>query len=689
MELYLRISYFSLATIVQSLTSRRLVTQVYSSIFFIFTLVFSLQAHSVESEAFGNSQNANTLNDDPVNIGFLQPQTELTESFLNQSQVVATEINHPELFKKQDIIVINSAYPLSSIQREWIIKAYHQEKILFFDQWISADMASVDNSVTAQLVGIGLTDTLILVRKSLEGVPEFKAISSANHSRERSNRQALVQSAWDALTEWLSDQQKTPNQRITPQNSSGNRQNYRPETTLPMEFRRISIPCTVGDDFQGNGFTHNATWKGEIEDACQGKASVALLYTLDFVRSVPFQGGGQLNADNSKYLRITYDPKSSGGAGWHLVDKPRHKHSWFQSWANRIDWFGPIAMQYGVEISSKDPNVRLFHNTPDNSPLQRDIREVSGLSVGVDGGGKVDFGEKGPNVGLDATASFSYNSSRWVSYKTHEYEIRNLSNRDTAKWVWDRNFNAHASNWRSHNVAPLWSTSWFFNENLFSPAAYANYKPGFSATFRVEGDYENLSTFNLTNSVNIVALSGRVQYSGVVSVYEPYAYMGTHYDFKKQFIINWDAPVFQPEINVSLEAFAYDSSKGLCISAPSQLNVESSNFSEVELKECLYTNEQLWGLDSMQRYRSRAQHHPCLTLTSEGKLKAQACTASASQKWRWQGDQLINETGRKIIINSQKVLSSAALDSNEYDRWRNYTRKVSPEKVINFSKANN
>lgn len=689
MELHLHVNQFSLATSNQSRNITPLLTHLHSLLIFTLTLIISWQACAVENATYDSALSTNAANALPVNIGFLQPRTELTESFLNPNQITATEITRPELLKQLDIIVVNSAYPLSTIQREWIIKAYHQEKILFFDQWMITDMATVDNSLTAQLVGIGLTDTLVLARKSLTGTPEFKAISSANQSRERLNRQVLVQSAWDALSEWLHDQKDASNRRITPQNSSNNPQNYRPETTLPMEFRRVSIPCTVGDDFQGNGFTHNASWKGEIQDACQGQASVALFYTLDFIRSVPFQGGGQLNADNSKYLRITYDPKSSGGAGWHLVDKPSHKHSWFQSWANRIDWFGPIAMQYGVEISSTDPQVRLFHNTPDNSPLQKDIRELSGLSVGVNGGGKVEFGEKGPSIGLDATASFSYNSSRWVSYKTHEYEIRNLSNRDTAKWVWDRNFHAHASQWRSHNVAPLWSTSWFFDETFFSPAAYANYKPGFSATFRVEGDYENSSTFNLINSINIVALSGRVQYSGLVSVYEPYAYMGTHYDFKKQLTINWDAPVFQPEINVSLEAFAYDSPNGLCISAPKQFSDESLNIGQVELKECLYTNEQLWGFDSMQRYRSRTHLHPCLALSSEGKLKTQACTASASQKWRWQENQLINETGKKIIIDQQKTLSSAPIGSHEYDRWQNYTRKISPEKVINFSDLNN
>jgi hemolysin len=608
-------------------------------------------------------------------IGILNTTAELSEQWIVNNALPAFYLQTPAQLEHTDIILINAAIAITEAEKRLAIQAYYQGKILMFDGLDTTDAKQMSGRI-ASIVGLGLTDPFVIARRDQNGTPSFKTLSTDSTLTRAEAINILTRSTNDAISPWIKPSAFGLLNIRAYDSDNHNSSAYRPESTVSLEFRRVGFPCRVGDDFQGNGFTNNADWEGVIEDACHGQASASIFYTLDFIRSVPFQGGGSHNTENAKYVRITLDPATSGGAGWHLVDKPTHKHSWFQSWSNRISWYGPIAMDYGVRVYSTDPRVRLFHNTPNNTGLEQDIREVSGISIGVDAGGKVDIGDKGPSIGADVKGSFSYTSSRWVSYKTHEYEIANLSSLDTAQWMWDRNFKERAKNWRTHSVAPIWSSSWFFDDNAFSPAAYANYKPGFSAIYKVEGDQNGYSDFYIDNRITIAALSGRVQYAGLASTYEPFAYSGSQYSFLKSFKVNWDAPVFQPEINVSLEAFALDSAKGLCISAPTTAGQNLS------ADDCLYTNNQLWGLDKEQRYHSRSDNDLCLTLSQNTFLSTQTCSASASQKWRWVDNQLVSELGPKLIITQDKQIAAAPIGSEHYDQWRSYVRHLNPDQVI-------
>ena len=128
---------------------------------------------------------------------------------------------------------------------------------------------------------------------------------------------------------------------------------WRPVTTIYMELRKDHIACLVGVAFEG-GF-----WRGALMDVCDNRASLSMIYAVDVLRSV-----ARGEVEDAKYVRITVSPSSAGGAGWHLIERPWHRHTWFESWTNRVTWFGPIADQYQVTLKGYDRTLELFNSIP-------------------------------------------------------------------------------------------------------------------------------------------------------------------------------------------------------------------------------------------------------------------------------------------------------------------------------------
>ncbi len=600
--------------------------------------------------------------------GILNAATPLSENIINSGTMPYLLVQSESDLIHIDTLIINLNQSLDASLANLARLAYLKGKIIVFDNSNAEDLDLSANTISS-IIGVGLVESVLIAKRDSQGSLELKAISTASEVNINDKNSLLSNESIKIISSWK-EKPSIKDHYIERNVSNSNNNSYKPQVSIPIEFRKLSFPCKVGYDYQGNGYTGNTDWNGTKEDACNGKASASFFYILDLIRSVEAtdQSG---SADNGKYLRITYDPSSSSGGGWHLTDKPRHEHTWFQSWANRITWFGPLAMNYGVEIRTNDSDVRLFNTIPNNTGLEQEIKEVSGITVGVDAGLKGEIGGEGPTAGGNVGVNFSYNSQRWVTYKTHEYEVKNLSNLNTARWLWDRDFTKNSAHWKTHDTCWLWCTDWFFKDSSFSSAAYANFKPGFSATYRVPADKMGSSKFAIKNSVNIVALGGRVQYDVVQQSYAPWSASGSTYSFIQGFIVNWDAPVFEPEINVSIEAYAKQSNAGLCLSVTEPI----INGSAVQVTDCNYDNNQLWGLDSDQRYKSRTGKNLCLQLEASGSLSARTCNSSAQQKWSWDNDRLTNVSGSELaLING--VLSTQSANEANYNKWKSYIRKI-------------
>lgn len=610
--------------------------------------------------------------------------------------------DHLATEKDMDFLIINAGHNFSDAELEDIQDIYLSGVPLLVDGSSHADKEN-QIKLTESITGMGLDDPVVFVRYR-NNSPEFRVVSMVSES---ATGPVVVDGAQDdtqsvqlpevtlesvppsgdeqfdlfskevnsLMGEWLvSDSAQTQfgsrgvrtkaKKRVRKAETPSGA--FKPEITIPLEVRAIGGKCMVGH-LQGWG------WKPDKEDACKGQMSVSLFYDIDLIRSVPFSGGGDNSADDAKYIRITLDPKTSGGAGWHLADRPYHKHSWFQSWTMRDTLFAPIAGWYETEIKSNSSDVRLFQHAPNNVPRQHEVRETTGFTVGVNAKVSGGISEEGPKLGGEVGGSFSYNSSRMVTYNVREYEVTNksraASDGDVAKWTWDRNYKAYHKDWANGPTDAVWGKQWLWKDHAFSPASYANYKPGMTATFRAEASKTGTTSLTLSNRVAAVGYGGKVIYAALYQTLSPGGNWGHVYNYNRNITVRWDAPVFDPEVPVSIEAYKYDSSSGTCLDV---VHGSSKAGMAVIPYACHYQKNQIWGLDSEQRYRSKVAPDRCLHVEEDKSLTVRSCTASARQKWRWEGDVLFNELGGRLaLVNGELKISD---DPGDYESWKNYIR---------------
>ncbi|WP_211829293.1 leukocidin family pore-forming toxin [Kistimonas asteriae] len=597
-----------------------------------------------------------------------------------QKKLINIESDPHKSILPQNIAYINAAASLTSHHQSHIQKTLASGGTVIIDSTENQNKA-IAKKISATLGGIGFDSPIIMIRKNSDGISEYKQLIPhfpEDHDADKTpshhlDHEMLSEETVSMLQDW---QKKSSKYRAKERDN-----HYRPEVSIPVELRYTNFPCMVGDTFHGNGTTGYWYWNDKMIDACNKNASVSLFYTVDLIRSVSSTAGG---ADDAKYVRITVDPSSNGGAGWHLTDQPDHKHTWFQSWTNRETWFGPVADSYYVTIQSHDPDVHLYNTIPSNHPKESQIMHTIGLQVGVSGGpsllnpalmaagaaGQNPLGFSGINMGL----SFTYTSERAISYNNHEYELINLSragNTDKAAWIWSREFDKYAQHWRTNRTCELWCQDWFYDDVAFSAASYSSFTPGFSATFQVPANKGDTSTLEFESAIKAVALGGRVQYAFLFQHYTPWGFKGTKYSFKQNIDINWGATFFNAEIPVSIEAYKESSEHGICLEV---IDSKTEAGSKVGVGDCHFNQNQIWGMDSEFRYKSFLAQDRCLTREGHETLTIRPCTHAANQKWEWENEHLINNLGGAMTIKEgNRVI--ACPHTQTPTEWRNFIRK--------------
>ncbi|WP_345198161.1 RICIN domain-containing protein [Kistimonas scapharcae] len=251
-----------------------------------------------------------------------------------------------------------------------------------------------------------------------------------------------------------------------------------------------------------------------------------------------------------------------------------------------------------------------------------------------------------------------YISERSVTYRNEEYDVINLSKstpKARAYWLWSRQFDQYSHLWRTHTAAPLWNNDWFFDDVHFSPAAYAHFIPGFSATFQTSADKNTPSTFTLTASVKPVALEGRIRYQFLFQNHDDWQQTGTTLHLRQKITINWGSTIFRPESYASLETDKAGAPSGLCLSA-----VDNQNHNEhmIGLTPCVLSQQQIWGMDNQQRYHSAAQPDHCLT-KDNNTLSLQPCSLNIHQKWFWSNQHIIHYSGEYLAISEDKIVTTS------------------------------
>ena len=588
----------------------------------------------------------------------------------------------------------------------------------------------------------------------------------------------------DRVCQYYSGQMKTFYTDIT------NQRPWRPETSIYYELRKNHMACLVGGGREG-GF-----WQGALIDACDNSASLSMVYAVDVLRSV-----ARGDAEDAKYVRITVSPSSAGGAGWHLIDRPWHQHTWFESWTNRVTWFGPVADQYQVTLKGHDTDLELFNSIPVNharyslvsgrsiirialpvrgagslfiplvaereegepladvdlnllrvepdvvsgesrnelpgsgsvaaeandesgrefqpavwtaeklhelfgseyKPDLSDISEVSdsdsasstdflqesdrtflrsayadclggkrcsGDSINVRGGdNKV---ARHLRTALQLMPDFSYTNERSVTYKNFEYEIVNISSyrpEAMAGWIWTRNFDRYGSHWRKQSKDVLYGNNWFFEDQAFSPAAYAHFSPGFSATFKVPASKRDYSVIDFVAGVRPVALAGHVTYGGFYQSFSKWSQEGQWVMVGHRITINWGAAAFGADVPVSIEAAGIASKRGLCLNVREGVVTEGG---EVNLYHCRGSGSQVWNVDDEDRYHAQLADNFCLTHDKDGSVSMRLCGQSSHQKWRWEGRRFISHKGFLAVKGKGQL--GVVRDVSEATDWYSFVR---------------
>ncbi len=587
-------------------------------------------------------------------------QSDILESISHKTAWPLSNLYDPNTLYSDDIVTyhLTSGYPTDE-DIQLIKTAYHQGNIILIDA-TSSNYANTRQEATKKLIGIGLADDIIILRKGINELPEIKTIEISDDATLTNTLNAMIA---EKVIEKISDWRNSRSSRVRRDTSHYSNSISRVIQTVPLHVEYIGFSCDVGN---GDSCSYN-------------QSNASMFYELDFIRSLPSVGSSSgvdpdenglshINgsSDDAKYFRITYNPQASGGSGWFIANKPSHKHTWFQSYANRKTWFGPFVDKYTVEIRSNGNASRLFNSIPGNKGKDQQIREVSGITIGVNA--KLGADKDGPKAGVGA--EYTYSSQKWVIYDNKEYEIANLSTYDSAKWEWDRKAwqnRLHLMDCSSNFcTAPIWSSGWVFQDKHFSSASHAGYKPGFSATFRVDGTQSGTEDFTILNEAKVAGLEGRVTYAMLWSSYTPEK---IHYDyipFRKTIRIDWDSPIFNLEPTFAIRS-KEQRFNDQCLTVPNQTlwGGERVNFSACDRTK----TTQSWIRDRNKRFK--VANKPELCLAGFQNLSLVKCSNEGYQKWDFNNDQLVTHSNRTMIIFGNQPAAWGAVSTavNEGGRW--------------------
>ena len=246
-----------------------------------------------------------------------------------------------------------------------------------------------------------------------------------------------------------------------------------------------------------------------------------------------------------------------------------------------------------------------------------------------------------------------------------------------AGWIWTRNFDRFSASWRKQSRDVLYGNNWFFDDVAFSPAAYAHFSPGFSATFKVPASKRDYSVIDFVAGVRPVALAGHVTYGGFYQLFASWSQEGEWVIAGQRITINWGSAAFSSDVPVSIEASGVESVQGLCVNVRESIVKEGG---EVNVYRCRGAQSQVWKQDGEQRFRSQLADDFCLTHEQEGSLTIRHCGQQNCQKWRWEGRRLVSHEGF-LAVNDKGQLSLVR-DVSRATEWFRFVRQPPAEDIL-------
>ncbi|EKO3565184.1 leukocidin family pore-forming toxin [Vibrio metschnikovii] len=374
-------------------------------------------------------------------------------------------------------------------------------------------------------------------------------------------------------------------------------------------------------------FKNSHLWDKGTRVFCDNP-NISLIYRVNYERSLQFGTTGSATPD-AKIVRISLDDDTTG-AGIHLNDQL----GWRQYAADYVtldayfrDWStDAIAQDYQFVFNASNNKAQILKTFPrENINSDYEIKEVSGFQVGVNGG--VEVNKDGPKAKLEANAS--YNQSRWLTFKTHDYKVaRSTPSPQKVRFTWERDQYATAESLLNRWTDALWVNTYPIDTNKINPIGYASFVPKMDVIYSAAPTETGTTEFTIDSSVNI-----RPIYNGAYKHYYVFgahqSYHGFENDGRRRvgkttsFTVDWQHPVFTGGRPVNLQLASFNNR---CVEVNGDQSITAS--------ECADNKQaQSFIYDQLGRYVSAANTAYCLDGDNLNAL--QQCNSSLSQRWEW------------------------------------------------------
>lgn len=390
-------------------------------------------------------------------------------------------------------------------------------------------------------------------------------------------------------------------------------------------------------------FNNSHLWDRGTRVFCDNP-NISLIYRVNLERSLQYGTIGSATPD-AKIVRISLDDDTTG-AGIHLNDRLDYRQSgadyvtldaYFRDWSTDA-----IAQDYQFVFNSSNNKAQILKTFPrENLNAEYEVKEVSGFQLGVSGG--VEVSADGPKGKLEANAS--YNQSRWLTFKTHDYRVeRSTNNAQNVSFKWNRSQYATAESMMNRSTDALWVNTYPVDTNRINPIGYASFVPKMDVIYKAAPNATGTTEFTIDSSVNI-----RPIYNGA---YKHYYVVGAHQSYhgfenttrrrvskSASFTVDWEHPVFTGGRPVNLQLGSFNNR---CVDVADNGALSASSCDETK-------NSQSFIYDQLGRYVSANDIHQCLDGQSLGQL--QTCSSSLSQRWEWieNSDKLSNVFSHELL----------------------------------------
>ncbi len=580
------------------------------------------------------------------NIEQLQEMIKQTFSTMEEVERRGTDIQ----WQEDSMLYIDTSMPEKDYQNVRSEAQKHRATLILDNTRMMADDPGRVVDKMTDIIGVGLNAPYVVITQT----GDQPTITPVQTMKEAARQLVNLSTTEPNLEPERADKLSSYFPGIIPANPGAQGlAPYLPGRRFNIRIKNDHLTCML----------YSSTDKKGQMDYCDDNASINVVVNVTQARSVR---ASDINGDtpDAKFVRFSVSEDYGTGAGIHLREHLIQENVWRQTNVNRHTHLGPYAQAYLLSITpmlnkETEPPATIRFSQPVSAVKDRKAQSFVPLRLGINSLSSLQ-GALGPRSAEQMASTTVISDARTLSWDTREYKTINNSTPVNFSVSWERDYGECrelVGGRCDYNTMGFLYDGPVFNEKTFSPVAYDRFVPNIDVVYEAAPEASGMTVFRVRAEVQARARYGRVKPNIFFGVYQPAGNSTRVIPLAYDVVIDWDHPLFEPEPHVRLRSLTADR----CLQARK---------GEITAARCFASDlNQLWGLDSQERYRSRGNRGQCLSVKEEGTLQVVDCNDDPSQKWYWQDNQLISR------------FRSAP------ERWLLVTDEQSQVKVVPESKA--